>query len=459
MKHLIFLITFLFCVNAVNSQNIYQYYYSGCNLFVLKEQNTAITGNCNPLTQWNFYQTPTASQITDVQYSGVFNCWATHNSTGLVFTTNNGLNWMSISFFDSTISTSYNSICFINSLTGWAVGGALQIRKTTNGGFNWVRQIPPPLSGVLNSVYFFDQNTGIAVGRKNAAFNSCVLRTTNSGSIWYEVIVSTSNENELSAQYWFNSSTGWICGKNILLKSTNGGLNYTNYYSNIPAVSNGQNALLSIYFENLNTGWIGGSNVDHKNIYKTTNGGLNWIFQNNPVANYTYSQINDILFIDVNRGWAAHGTPLSGTILFTSNSGVNWVVDDNTNTWFDCLWTVNDATVFCGASGGKIWYTGIPSSIKILNENLPSGYSLSQNYPNPFNSSTIIKWQMPYSGRANITVFDLLGKEVAILVNELFQSGTYEVKWNTPADLPSGVYYYKFTAGYYTEIRKIILQK
>lgn len=456
MKHIIFLIAIIFCVTTVNAQNNYWKFYEDCNLFCLTEGNPVIKGIDNPLPPWNFIQTTVTSQITDIQYSGVFNCWATHTSMGLVFTTNSGINWTSISFYDSTFTTSFNGVYFLNSQTGWAVGGAMQIRKTTNGGFNWVRQIPPPLAGVLNSVHFFDQNTGIAIGRKTASYNSCILRTTNSGNVWYEVIASTSNENELSGQFWLNSSTGWICGKNILLKSTNGGLNYTNYYSNIPPTANGQNALLSIYFENFDTGWLGGSNLDHKNIYKTTNGGLNWIFQDNPVAQYTYSQINDIRFIDINWGWAAHGTPGSGTILFTTNSGVNWVIDDNTNTWFDCLWTVNDATVYCGASGGKIWYTGIPSSVKKINENLPEKYLLSQNYPNPFNQSTIFNVQCSISGKVYLIIYDINGREIETLINGNLQAGTYEVKWDA-GNLPSGVYYYKLTAGEYSEVRKMIL--
>lgn len=458
MKYIIFLIPVLFCVSAINSQNKYYKFYEDCNLFCLTEEYPVHNNNFKPLPPWNFIQTTTTSQITDIQYSGFFNCWATHTGMGLVFTTNSGTSWISISFYDSTFTTSFNGVHFLNSQTGWAVGGALQIRKTTNGGFNWVRQIPPPLAGVLNSVYFFDENTGIAIGRKTANYNSCILRTTNSGVIWSEIIASASNENELFGQFWFNSSTGWICGKNILLKSTNGGLNYINYYSNIPPTVNGQNALLSIHFENPSTGWIGGSNLDHKNIYKTTNGGVNWIFQDNPVAQYTYSQINDICFIDNNRGWAAHGTPGSGTILFTTNSGVNWLIDDNTNTWFDCLWTVNDATVNCGASGGKIWYTGIPSSVKKLNENLPGKFLLSQNYPNPFNQSTMFNVKCSMAGVVKVCVYDISGKEVATLVNEKLQAGTYEVKWNA-VNLPSGVYYYKLTAGDYSEVRKMILIK
>ena len=69
------------------------------------------------------------------------------------------------------------------------------------------------------------------------------------------------------------------------------------------------------------TGWIGGSNLDNKNLYKTTNGGLNWFFQTNPAAGNYYPQINDIKFFSNDSGWAVHGTPITGAIMFTSNGG------------------------------------------------------------------------------------------------------------------------------------------
>jgi photosystem II stability/assembly factor-like uncharacterized protein len=98
------------------------------------------------------------------------------------------------------------------------------------------------------------------------------------------------------------------------LKTTNGGLNWSNLYANVPPTSNGANALLSIYFANTQTGWMR-SNVDKKNIYKTTNGGANCI-SGNPVALCTYTRINDVKSLTQEACWA-HGIPFSGAIMFT----------------------------------------------------------------------------------------------------------------------------------------------
>jgi photosystem II stability/assembly factor-like uncharacterized protein len=455
MKKVILVLIFLItsnCFAQVSNRN----YISDCNFFEHSNSHSA-TGVNSDFSIWNFFQTPTTSQITDVQFTGSSG-WATHTSMGLVMTTNGGSNWTLVSFYDSTFTTLFNGVYFLTPLTGWTVGGALQIRKTTNGGLNWVRQIPPPLAGVLNSVYFFTANTGYAIGRKNINYNSCVLKTTDGGTIWTEVILSAANENELFDQYWLNIQTGWICGKSFLKKTTDGGLNFSDYYANVPPTSNGINALLCINFIDNMTGWIGGSNLDHKNMYRTTNGGLNWVFQDNPVSQYTYPQINDVKMLYSGTGWAAHGTPASGAILYTTNYGANWVIDNNTNTWFDCLWPDNNSQLYCGAGSGQVWYSTITSGIKQINKSVPDRFYLFQNYPNPFNPATNIRYQLTKSGNVTLKIFDINGKEVNTLLSERQSAGTYEIIWNAGVN-PSGIYFYRLEAENLSQVRKMILVK
>lgn len=95
---------------------------------------------------------------------------------------------------------------------------------------------------------------------------------------------------------------------------------------------------------------------------------------------------------------------------------------------------------------------------------LPDEFSLSQNYPNPFNPSTVISYQLPVSGMVTLKVYDILGNEIATLVNEEKQPGTYEVEFNsvgTSRDLylPSGVYFYQLRAGNFVETKKMVMMK
>ncbi len=89
---------------------------------------------------------------------------------------------------------------------------------------------------------------------------------------------------------------------------------------------------------------------------------------------------------------------------------------------------------------------------------LPLTYELSQNYPNPFNPSTVIMYQIPNDGIVKLAVYDVLGREVNLLVNNFQPAGAYEVKFNASA-LASGVYFYRLTAGDFDEIRKMMVVK
>ncbi len=87
---------------------------------------------------------------------------------------------------------------------------------------------------------------------------------------------------------------------------------------------------------------------------------------------------------------------------------------------------------------------------------IPTSYGLAQNYPNPFNPATRIKFALPQAAYVELRVYDLLGREVATLVNEEKPAGTYEVTFHA-SGLSSGVYYYKITAGDYSETKKMVL--
>ena len=87
----------------------------------------------------------------------------------------------------------------------------------------------------------------------------------------------------------------------------------------------------------------------------------------------------------------------------------------------------------------------------------PKEFYLEQNYPNPFNPSTIISYHLPYAAKVTLKIYDVLGKEVAVLVNEFKNQGNYQVEYVT--NLPSGVYYYTLRAGEYSSTKKMVVIK
>ena len=89
---------------------------------------------------------------------------------------------------------------------------------------------------------------------------------------------------------------------------------------------------------------------------------------------------------------------------------------------------------------------------------IPMDYSLSQNYPNPFNPVTKINYSIPKSSLTKLRVYDLLGREVATLVNDMKQPGMYSVDFDG-TNFSSGVYFYKLEAGTFTEVKRMIMIK
>ena len=98
----------------------------------------------------------------------------------------------------------------------------------------------------------------------------------------------------------------------------------------------------------------------------------------------------------------------------------------------------------------------------IEEQQLPTGFVLNQNYPNPFNPSTIISWEVPVGSWQTLKIYDVLGNEVATLVNEYKPAGKYEVEFNPASSIKhpaSGVYFYQLRAGNFIETKKMILLK
>jgi hypothetical protein len=90
--------------------------------------------------------------------------------------------------------------------------------------------------------------------------------------------------------------------------------------------------------------------------------------------------------------------------------------------------------------------------------NVPSAFNLEQNYPNPFNPVTNIKLDVPKSANVKVSVFDMLGREIEVLVNEQLNAGSYKVSWNA-SKYSSGVYFYKIFTSDYTATKKMMLVK
>ncbi|MCK9408516.1 MAG: T9SS type A sorting domain-containing protein [Bacteroidetes bacterium] len=147
--------------------------------------------------------------------------------------------------------------------------------------------------------------------------------------------------------------------------------------------------------------------------------------------------------------WETDGTEAGTTNIITGYTGIPFVFK---NTVF---FSKTEQT-----TGIELWYftPGLTSVDERNFNQLPSAYTLYQNYPNPFNPSTNIEFTLPFSSFVTLNVYDALGREVALLVKNAMNVGTYTASFNGNG-LAGGIYFYRLQAGYYSEVKKMMLVK
>jgi hypothetical protein len=104
------------------------------------------------------------------------------------------------------------------------------------------------------------------------------------------------------------------------------------------------------------------------------------------------------------------------------------------------------------------WEQGLPVNVKSNPKTVIADYQLEQNYPNPFNPSTSIAFALAKTGEVKLQIFNALGQNVATLVNGKMPAGSHSVTWDA-RNVPSGIYFYKFEAGAFSQTRKMVLMK
>ena len=160
------------------------------------------------------------------------------------------------------------------------------------------------------------------------------------------------------------------------------------------------------------------------------------------------------------RIWATYYggmNPDYGFSICTDNS-INLYVTGYTNGNFPLLYLNGAYNQSYPHWGAFILKFSTMVGIKSISNEIPDKYSLYQNYPNPFNPITNIKFNLPKSSQTKLIVYDILGKEIATLVNEKLSAGSYEVDWDV-SGYPSGVYFYKLITDEFVDVKKMLLIK
>jgi photosystem II stability/assembly factor-like uncharacterized protein len=427
------------------TENLLGVWFSDENTGTAVGENGTIRRTANGGTTWTSQASGTLFVLYRVQFIGANIGYIVGNdgNEGIVLkTTNGGTNWTSLPIVEQE---SFTALSFVDENTGTIVGNS-NIQRTTDGGITWTVQF----SGSFYGVSFADANNGLAAGYY-------IYRTTNGGANWEEVL-NTANIRDVfmvNSNLAFAVGTAQIGNESRIYRTTNGGNNWEEQVLN-PVSS----VLYSVFFINE---YVGAAVGNGGRIYWTIDGGTPVeltsfeasVIVNDVILNWTTAtEINNQGF-EVERSQKTEvGSQNWETIGFVPGFGT---------TTEPKSYSFSDNDLSSGKYSYRLKQIDFDGSFEYLQEIevdvfSPMEFVLYQNYPNPFNPTTIISWQSPVGSHQSLMVYDILGNEVATLVDEYKPAGKYEIEFNA-SGLTSGVFFYKLQMESFVQIRKMILIK
>ncbi len=458
----------------------------------------AILKTTNGGSNWSPLTSGTTADFFDVLLLDQNNGFVVGSGGTILRTTDGGSNWSTL---PSGVSDNLFSIS-INGTFGLIGGSSQTILSTTNSGTSWNEVQSGFFGGGFWGTSVINNTSGVVAGQ-NSIFQPMIALTTDTGVNWeFTPFYLNTNEGRLHDCHFFDANNGFTAaavwdGQGAISRTTNSGVNWiTTLFPQ---------ALSGMDFPTAATAYAVGANGY---IIKSVNGGLNWESQPSGTSGW----LNDVSFANAEVGYVVGD---AGLILKTTQGGIipveltsftalvsgrnvtlNWsTATETNNSGFEVLRRVGSRQSSLGnedwETSGFVEGNGTTTEISnySFNDNLnhthnhtlsyrlkqidfdgsfeysniieveiglPDQFVLEQNYPNPFNPSTTISWQSPVGGHQVLKVIDILGNEVATLVDEFREAGRYEVTFDA-SNVASGIYFYELRTNDNVQSKKMIL--
>ena len=401
--------------------------------------------------QWVSQVSPTGTGLFSVKAVSRTVAWASGGNSSatapvVIRTTDGGTTWLQAT--GNLTGVDAYAITAVDGNRAWVGTGNGRIYATSDGGATWTQQVyPGTQSPFINGVWMFPNGTGYAQGDPASGGRFVVLKTTNFGAAWAHTNepVGGATEAGWNNSFWLTDQNSLWFGTNAsrVWRSTDGGATWS-------SASSGSTNSFGVAFKDNSNGIV----VHTAGVLRTTtNGGATW----NAASSPTSSDLNGVAFLaGTTSAWISNGTnPFRST-----NNGSSWTAQslfpfsgsithlsftDTTAGW---VVTTNGEVLKYQLSGS----TGVEAE----GADVPGAFALEQNYPNPFNPVTAIRFTVQSATQVRLAVYDLLGREVAVLVDGVVGAGGHAVSFDA-SGLASGIYLYRLTAGGDVLTRKMVL--
>jgi hypothetical protein len=318
------------------------------------------------------------------------------------------------------------------------VTGTFRLWRTTNSAGSWTSiSSSQPNNGDLTG----DGDGAGQVGSANSAISAIAIAKNSSATIY----VGTSGSGTAAARVMVTTNTGTVW-TNITQSPLP-----DRYVTSFAIDPTNASRTFAGY-----SGYNSGTPATPGHVFLTTNRGASWT---NASGNLPDIPVSSLLIDPNNTSHVLAGTDLG--VFETLNNGTTWTQRNTglANVSVTDLDLRGDGYVFAATHGRGMYKSdAVLTGIEERTDEIPREISLHQNYPNPFNPNTTISFSLNTSTQARLVIYDVSGREVAVLIDDELHAGTYRATFDG-SGVASGVYYYKLTTKEFSETKKMLLVK
>ncbi|MCB0732808.1 MAG: T9SS type A sorting domain-containing protein, partial [Ignavibacteriae bacterium] len=377
----------------------------------------------------------------------------TYNA-GAYYSSDNGNNWIRITqglaaLQVNTFFINYKGEHLENSEGDIFAGTRSGVFRSSDGLINWIK---------VNSIDDITSFTADSIGNLLAgSWNHGILWSCNYGVVWHEISGDIQNlaVQSIEINSFGQIYAGTVYGNKGIYRSDDGGASWSIIKDSLSIMDLEINSQGDIF-----------AATQLQGIFRSTDNGDSWVKINNGLSDTT-----KVYCLTISTSEKLYAGTENG-VYYSEDKGDSWnniseglKFDQNGHIYIHSIAVDSSKYLYVASTDGVYRSLNPITNIEqsSYSEEMPNNYTLYQNYPNPFNPSTTIKYQIPKNEKREMSnvkliVYDILGKEVAIIVDKNQKPGSYEIEFNG-RDLTSGIYFYRLKTSDFVVTKKMILLK